>query len=66
MALTWSSIWNLILACKDCNRGENGKFSRVPTVELLDTLYKKNEYFINSHLPFRETLIQQTGNNELK
>ena len=60
-----NGVWNLALACKDCNRGENGKFARVPTIELLGRLHKRNEYFINSHLPLRETLIQQTGNNEV-
>jgi len=61
-----NGVWNLVLACKDCNRGVNGKFARVPTIELLSRLHKRNEYFINSHLPLRETLIQQTGNNEPK
>mgnify|MGYP001588400562 CR=1 FL=1 len=60
-----NGVWNLVLACNGCNRGENGKFARVPTLNLLRKLHKRNEYFINSHLPLRETLIRQTGNNEL-
>ena len=60
-----NGVWNLVLACKDCNRGEGGKFARVPSVKLLERLHKRNEYFINSHLPLRETLIRQTGKNEL-
>ena len=59
-----NGVWNLVLACKECNRGENGKFAQVPSVELLRRLHKRNEYFINSHLPLRETMIQQTGKNE--
>ncbi len=59
-----NGVWNLVLACKRCNRGEGGKFAKVPSVDLLRRLHKRNEYFINSHLPLRETLIQQTGNNE--
>lgn len=59
-----NGVWNLVLSCKLCNRGENGKFARIPTIKLLKHLHKRNEYFINSHLPLRETLIQQTGNNE--
>ena len=59
-----NGVWNLVLACKECNRGADGKFAQVPTVELLRRLHKRNEYFINSHLPLRETLIQQTGKNE--
>lgn len=58
-----NGVWNLVLACKNCNRGEGGKFARVPTIELLQRLHKRNEYFISSHLPLRETLIQQTGNS---
>ncbi|EOG1781944.1 HNH endonuclease domain-containing protein [Vibrio parahaemolyticus] len=56
-----NGIWNLVLSCSKCNRGEGGKFAKVPTIELLYRLHKRNEYFINSHLPLRETLIQQTG-----
>ena len=59
-----NGVWNLVLSCKDCNRGESGKFARVPTIELLKRLHRRNEYFINSHLPLRETLIRQTGKNE--
>ncbi|MCL1049845.1 HNH endonuclease [Shewanella abyssi] len=59
-----NGVWNLVLACKMCNRGENGKFAKVPNIALLRKLHKRNEYFINSHLPLRETLIQQTGKNE--
>ncbi|GAA4650179.1 hypothetical protein GCM10023116_24620 [Kistimonas scapharcae] len=59
-----NGIWNLVLACTDCNRGEGGKFERVPTLALLERLHARNEYFINSHLPIRETLIQQTGKTE--
>lgn len=58
-----NGVWNLVLACKECNRGEGGKFAKVPSHELLKRLHKRNEYFINSHLPLRETLIQQTGSN---
>lgn len=59
-----NGVWNLVLACKNCNRGENGKFAKVPSIALLRRLHKRNEYFISSHLPLRETLIQQTGKNE--
>jgi 5-methylcytosine-specific restriction endonuclease McrA len=59
-----NGVWNLVLACQDCNRGESGKFARIPTLELLKRLHRRNEYFINSHLPLRETLTQQSGANE--
>ncbi len=57
-------IWNLVLTCQDCNRGNNGKFAKLPTIEYLERLHKRNEYLISSHHPLRETLINQTGKNE--
>lgn len=59
-----NGVWNLVLSCVNCNRGEGGKFAKVPNIELFKRLYKRNEYFINSHLPLRETLIQQAGGKE--
>jgi hypothetical protein len=54
-------VWNLVLACQNCNRGEEGKFDRLPEARLLERLYKRNEFLIDSHHPLRETLILQTG-----
>ena len=54
-------VWNLVLACQNCNRGEKGKFAQLPTIDLLERLSIRNDYLINSHHPLRETLIQQTG-----
>lgn len=61
-----NGVWNLVLACKSCNRGEKGKFMRVPSAKLLRRLRDRNEYFITSHLPLRETLIRQTGNTTVR
>jgi hypothetical protein len=55
-------IWNLVLSCKDCNRGEGGKFAKLPIIKLLERLNKRNEYFCSSHHPLRETIMLQTGN----
>lgn len=57
----WDGVWNLVLACSECNRGSAGKFAKVPTLPLLARLHKRNEYLISSHHPLRETLMQQTG-----
>ena len=46
-----NGVWNLVLACQDCNRGVGGKFAKVPSLKLLKRLHKRNEYFISSHLP---------------
>ena len=56
-------VANLVLACQECNRGTNGKFEKLPSVSLLDRLYRRNEYLITSHHPLRETLIAQTGSS---
>jgi 5-methylcytosine-specific restriction endonuclease McrA len=59
-----NGIANLVLACPTCNRGQMGKFDRLPSVNLLERLHKRNEYLITSHHPLRETLIAQTGFTE--
>jgi len=56
-----NGIWNLVLACKRCNRGIEGKSARIPALKFLERLNKRNEFFIQSHHPLRETLISQTG-----
>ena len=53
--------WNLVLACKDCNRGPSGKFDSTPHQVYVARLNRRNEYLIASHHPLRETLISQTG-----
>jgi hypothetical protein len=57
-------IWNLVLSCRRCNRGPYGKFMNIPSVDLVKRLHLRNEYYIGSHHPLRETLIQQTGSTE--
>ena len=53
--------WNLVLACKDCNRGPSGKFDSTPHRDYVERLNRRNEYLIASHHPLRETLMSQTG-----
>ena len=57
-------VWNLVLACADCNAGVGGKFARIPTIALLERLETRNNFLIASHHPLRETLINQTGTTE--
>jgi len=54
-------VWNLVLACQRCNRGENGKFDLIPELKYLERLNVRNNYLISSHHPLRETLMSQTG-----
>jgi 5-methylcytosine-specific restriction endonuclease McrA len=60
----WNGIWNLVLACNRCNRGEKGKFAAVPALKYLDRLQRRNSFLIESHHPLRETLMRQTGLTE--
>ncbi|WP_411503404.1 HNH endonuclease [Brevibacillus centrosporus] len=59
-----NGVWNLVLACQSCNRGIGGKFAQIPRPRYLDRLHKRNNFFIDSHHPLRETLINQTGKTE--
>ena len=59
-----NGVANLVLACKECNRGERGKFDKLPSIHLLERLHRRNEYLIKSHHPLRETLMLQTGFKE--
>ncbi len=57
-------VWNLVLSCRECNRGKDGKFARVPDINYLERLDQRNNYLIQSHHPLRETLLTQTGRSE--
>lgn len=59
-----NGVWNLVLASKECNRGENGKFDRLVDTKYLERLYNRNEFLITSHHPLRQTLMHQTGGTE--
>jgi hypothetical protein len=54
-------VWNLVLACKGCNRGEGGKFASVPSPRLVARLHERNNWLVDSHHPLRETIMMQTG-----
>jgi hypothetical protein len=56
-----NGVSNLVLSCVTCNRGEKGKFDRLPSLSLLKRLFRRNEYLIRSHHPLRETLLSQIG-----
>ncbi len=60
--LQLNEAWNLVLACKECNRWQSGgKGRNMSTYEYLQALYKRNEYFIESAHPLKENIIHQTG-----
>tara|TARA_B100001750_G_C15437043_1_gene561495 strand:+ start:293 stop:1294 length:1002 start_codon:yes stop_codon:yes gene_type:complete len=59
-------VWNLVLSCKSCNRGKNGKFGFIPNIRYLERLNKRNNYLIYSHDPLAKVLMSQTGKTSLK
>ena len=64
VVLRLDGVWDLVLACRNCNRGVDGKSSRVPANRYLERLNTRNEFFIISHHPLRETLKAQTGESK--
>lgn len=64
-SLELNGVWNLVLSCQECNRGETvGKFTRIPQEQFLERLMKRNEYFIESNHPLKEMIILLTGNTK--
>ena len=61
-----NGIWNLVIACKACNRGNEGKFERIPELQFLERLNTRNNFYIESHHPLRETIINQTGRTDIE
>ncbi|MGI4848568.1 MAG: HNH endonuclease [Janthinobacterium lividum] len=53
-----NGVWNLVLACRQCNLQ---KSDLIPASEFVNRLYQRNEFFIVSHHPLKETLMAQTG-----
>jgi hypothetical protein len=52
------AVWNLVLACPDCNCE---KAALLPSRESLAKLLRRNEYYIASNHPIKPRLIQQMG-----
>jgi hypothetical protein len=47
--LTSNGIWNLVVACLECNRGNNGKFDKPPKNIFFDKLLTRNILFTEEH-----------------
>lgn len=56
-------VWNLVLACSSCNSKKN---AQRPHSKYLEKLYRRNEFYIGSNHPLKETLINQTGDTPKK
>lgn len=57
-----NGIWNLVLACMECNRGENGKFGAIATNDYLEKIIQRNKYYSEEHKhAFRYAVLQSLG-----
>jgi 5-methylcytosine-specific restriction endonuclease McrA len=59
-SVNYNGVWNLVLSCADCN---SSKSSKCPDKIYLDRLHARNEFYINSHLPLKESILK-TGKEE--
>lgn len=60
-----NGIWNLVIACKACNRGTGGKFDQPPLAEYMDQLLRRNELFTLEHKhSFRFAILSSLGVSE--
>ncbi|MTV47713.1 HNH endonuclease [Heliobacillus mobilis] len=64
--VNYDGVWNLVLSCKNCNRLDEGKFAKVPALKYVERLHRRNNFFVNSHHPLRETIMMQTGASEVQ
>lgn len=65
--LQLNEAWNLVLACKACNRWESGgKGKNMPMFKYIEGLYRRNEYFVESAHPLKENIIRRTGKTPLQ
>jgi len=44
-----NGVWNLVLSCKACNRGQNGKFDLMPVAKYHERLLQRNRCFAEEH-----------------
>ncbi|GEA49276.1 hypothetical protein VIN01S_00800 [Vibrio inusitatus NBRC 102082] len=61
-----NGVWNLVISCKKCNRGENGKFDAPPTYEYYHKLLCRNVLFFEEHKHSLKNAIQLSLNANSK
>lgn len=54
-------LWNLVLACVECNLA---KRDRIPHPDYVRRLLGRTNYLLASHHPLSQTLVEQTGRTE--
>jgi 5-methylcytosine-specific restriction endonuclease McrA len=44
-----NGVWNLVITCKQCNRGKDGKFDSIPDSQYFSKLLARNLLFVEEH-----------------
>ena len=57
-------LWNLVIACKKCNRGTEGKFESPPAKEFQTDLITRNVLFTQEHRHSLKNSIKYSLNAE--
>jgi 5-methylcytosine-specific restriction endonuclease McrA len=57
-ALKHNQIWNLVLAHSFCNQN---KSDNIPPLQYIGNMINRNEFFIDSSHPIKDTLVRQLG-----
>jgi 5-methylcytosine-specific restriction endonuclease McrA len=56
-------VWNLVNACSECNLSKSNK---MPEYEVVEKVYRRNEYYIHSNHPLKDAIIRATGKTSAK
>lgn len=60
--VNYNGVWNLVLACSACNKS---KLAKVPKIKYMERLHTRNEFYVTSHLPLKESILK-TGKSEVE
>lgn len=62
-AVNYNGVWNLVLSCRNCNLSKNARY---PALKYLERLSQRNEFYVSSHLPLRESILGTGVSEELR
>ena len=59
-----NQVWNLVLSCKTCNRGEGGKVDKFQIAAFRITKQEKQFPMLKVIIHYEKSIINQTGNTD--
>ncbi|MGZ8379036.1 MAG: HNH endonuclease [Gemmatirosa sp.] len=57
--LNLNGVWNLVLACRGCNRGVGGNFDRLPHLDYLERLARRNDDLVQMRVGSRGAIVER-------